>query len=547
MPIRNGTLGMLVAMLVALAGCAGAPATVRPAGPLQPDRAYPRLFAAVQEADLHGDQKTFVDAVPRGDPAVIEAAYLAARDRPGFDLRAFVARHLAMPETVSAVEIGRHDSLRAHIDALWPLLTRDGARPAPHDTLLPLPEPYVVPGGRFREVYYWDSYFTMRGLVRSGESALAQSMLDNFARLVDDWGHIPNGNRSYYLGRSQPPFFSHMVVLLAGEDRAAWRRYLPRLRREHAYWMDGADALAPGAAARRVARLADGSLLNRYWDDFDTPRPEALRHDRETAAAAPSRPPAEVYRELRAGAESGWDYSSRWLGDGRSLHTIRTTRLLPVDLNSLLHHLESSIARGCRLLGDAGCADDYAARAGARASAIERHLWHHDGYYADFDLDRGRARAVPTAAALFPLHAGIASAERARATAAMVRTRLLAPGGLVTTDVASGQQWDAPNVWAPLQWIAVDGLRRLDQGALARAIAANFLGNVQAVFARDRRLVEKYDADGALAGGGGGEYALQDGFGWTNAVVLELFALYPDLETGAQATAAAGRAPGRSL
>jgi len=147
----------------------------------------------------------------------------------------------------------------------------------------------------------------------------------------------------------------------------------------------------------------------------------------------------------------------------------------------------------------------------------------HDATYAS-------ARAQLTAAALFPLHAGIASPERARRTADAVRRQLLRPGGLVTTAIDTGQQWDAPNVWAPLQWIAVDGLRRYGEHALAHDIARGFIGNVQTVFDRERKLVEKYDADGALQGGGGGEYPLQDGFGWSNGVTLALLALYPELE-----------------
>ncbi|RRN79349.1 alpha,alpha-trehalase TreA [Pseudoxanthomonas sp. SGD-10] len=494
-----------------------------------PDQAWPAVFAAVQEARLFADQKYFVDAVPRSDPATIEAAFAQQRGLPGFDLRRFVDGHFVLPDEGAATDIPKRDTLRAHIDALWPLLTRRSPAPRPHDSLLQLPHPYVVPGGRFREVYYWDSYFTMLGLAESGQHALVRQMLDNFAHLIDAWGHVPNGNRSYYLSRSQPPFFSHMVMLQAKLEPAAPVRYLPQLRREHAFWMDGAEGLRPGQAHRRVVRLADGSLLNRYWDDRDSPRPESYVQDRQTAAAS-TRPAGEVYRELRAGAESGWDFSSRWLDDPMRLDTIHVTTRVPVDLNSLLHHLETTIALACGQAGDQACARDYQARAGARAAAIERHLWQADGYYGDLDLRDGQVRARPTAAALFPLHAGIASPERACSTAAMVRAQLLKPGGLVTTTIDSGQQWDAPNVWAPLQWIAVDGLRRYGEDALARDIAAGFLGNVRTLFGREHKLVEKYDADGALQGGGGGEYPLQDGFGWTNGVALALLALYPQLE-----------------
>src|SRR5690606_4869858 len=145
-------------------------------------------------------------------------------------------------------------------------------------------------------------------------------------------GHIPNGNRSYYLSRSQPPFFSLMVDLLAtheGDD--AYRRYLPQLRAEHAFWMQGADGLAPGTAQARAVKLADGSLLNRYWDARAVPRTESWTDDLATAAQAPGRAPSQVYRDLRAGAESGWDFSSRWLADAGALASIHTTEIIPVD------------------------------------------------------------------------------------------------------------------------------------------------------------------------------------------------------------------------
>ncbi len=541
MPFRTARRALFLLPLL-LAACAAQP---RPPGPdalpaatvnagaaaiRTPDQAWPSVFKAVQEAGLFADQKVFVDAVPREAPAEVEAAFARERAEAGFDLRRFVDTRFVLPAQLAASEIAPQPGLRAHIDALWPLLTRRSPAPRPHDSLLPLPHPYVVPGGRFREVYYWDSYFTMRGLAQSGQDALSRNMLDNFAALIDTWGHVPNGNRSYYLSRSQPPFFSHMVALESRHDPALPVRYLRQLRREHAFWMDGEQHLAPGQAHRRVVRLADGSLLNRYWDDRDSPRPESYRQDTHTAALG-ARPAGEVYRELRAGAESGWDYSSRWLDDPMRLDSIHVTTRVPVDLNSLLHHLEATIAAACRQAGEEACARQFDDRATARAAAIERHLWHGaGGYYGDLDLRQGKVRDQLTAAALFPLHAGIASPQRARRTAAAVRDGLLRPGGLVTTAVDSGQQWDAPNVWAPLQWVAVVGLRRYGEQALARQIAGAFVGNVQALFARERKLVEKYDAHGALQGGGGGEYPLQDGFGWSNGVVLALLALYPELE-----------------
>ena len=174
--------------------------------------------------------------------------------------------------------------VREHIDALWKVLERKPEDQRPHSSRLALPHRYVVPGGRFNEIYYWDSYFTMLGLEESGRHELTVSMLDNFAWLIDQFGHVPNGNRSYYLSRSQPPFFAAMVELAAQRDGdATYRKYLPQLRREYQFWMEGETSLAPGAAHRRLVRLRDGTLLNRYWDDRDTPREEAYREDVATA------------------------------------------------------------------------------------------------------------------------------------------------------------------------------------------------------------------------------------------------------------------------
>ena len=151
-------------------------------------------------------------------------------------------------------------SVEAHIDALWPVLTHSPDEPVPGHSRLPLPFRYLVPGGRFQEIYYWDSYFTMLGLEESGRHDLTVDMVRNFAWLIDQYGHVPNGNRSYYLSRSQPPFFALMVELLAAREGAgAYRRFLPQLRREYEFWMDGSDALAPGDAHRRAVRLPDGS------------------------------------------------------------------------------------------------------------------------------------------------------------------------------------------------------------------------------------------------------------------------------------------------
>ena len=510
-------------------------AVVRPAAlaayPAPPSELYPELFSAVQMGQVFKDGKTFADAVPKGSPVAIAALYKRERSRPGFELAGFVQQHFDLPQdNADAYVSDRSQSQQQHIAGLWPHLTRQPAKAGAASSLLPLPQPYVVPGGRFREVYYWDSYFTMLGLLQDGKPQLIRAMADNFASLIDRYGHIPNGNRSYYLSRSQPPFYFKMVGLLSTQDEAgAYARYLPQLRREYAYWMDGAGTLKPGAAHRRVVALADGSLLNRYYDDRAVPRDESYAEDVRLAQQS-KRPAAEIYRDLRAGAESGWDFSSRWLADGKSLATIETTAILPVDLNSLMYGLENAIRLGCERVHDLACSKEFTQRAERRRLAVQKYFWDEvAGHYVDYQWIKQRSTERPGAATLYPLFTGIAEPAQAARVAQWVGKTLLQPSGIVTTMVDSGQQWDAPNGWAPLQWIAVDGLERYGLHAMAHDIARRWMGKVQQVYAASGKLVEKYNVTGGDAEAGGGEYALQDGFGWTNGVAMQLMTLYPEL------------------
>ena len=497
------------------------------APPPSPDILLGPLFNDVQSAKLFADQKTFADAIPNSDPLMILADYRMQKNQASFDLRHFVELNFTLPKENDTYVPPKGQTLRQHIDGLWPVLTRSTVEVEKWDSLLPLPKPYVVPGGRFREVYYWDSYFTMLGLAESGHWDKVEDMVANFAAEIDAWGHIPNGNRTYYLSRSQPPFFSFMVSLLATHDGdQVLKTYQPQLEKEYRYWMAGADALAPGSADKRAVRMADGALLNRYWDDNDTPRPESWLDDVKTAKSNPNRPATEIYRDLRSAAASGWDFSSRWMDNPQQLATIRTTSIVPVDLNALMFHLEKTLARASKASGDSAGATQYDALANARQQAIEKYLWNDkEGWYADYDLKSHKVRNQLTAAALFPLYVNAASRERATKVAAAAESRLLKPGGLTTTTVNSGQQWDAPNGWAPLQWVAVEGLQNYGQQKIAMEVTWRFLTNVQHTYDSKQKLVEKYDVSSTGTGGGGGEYPLQDGFGWTNGVTLKMLDL----------------------
>jgi alpha,alpha-trehalase len=480
-----------------------------------PASLYGALFARVQECGILADGKTFVDAVPRRPAAAILADF-AALDPCDAALRQFLTANFELPAAVDPFVPGpRKRPLRAHIRAMWPALARDAVVPPADSSALAIGHRHVVPGGRFRELYYWDSYFTMLGLMRDGQHDLASDLVDAMTDLIERYGYMPNGTRSYYCGRSQPPVYYLMVALLDDRRSHIAARRLAAMKREYGWWMAGERDLPRGAQASRVARLADDSLLNRYWDPQTTPRDESWREDVATARES-VRDAADVHRDLRAGAESGWDFSSRWLG-GNTLSSIRTTAIAPVDLNALLYGLECAIAAS-----DDADGPSYRTRADRRRVAMSTHLWNADvGYFADYDLEANRVRSQPTAAMLAPLFVGLATEQQARTTAHFTRNALLAPGGLRTTLVDSGEQWDSPNGWAPLQWIAVTGLRHYGHDRLAQEIAERWIATVDATYRDTGLLYEKYDVENATIGRGG-EYVAQIGFGWTNGVTAAL-------------------------
>lgn len=488
---------------------------------------YGPLFHQVQTRRIFEDSKTFVDAVPKRSSSSIMAEYLSRDTLSDAELKQFVLDNFALPDDahakVPSLET-RRASLKRHISSLWPHLTRKPVVPRPGGSELQMAKPFVVPGGRFREIYYWDSYFTMLGLQVDGRDDLVENMIDDFGDLIARYGHVPNGARTYYLSRSQPPFFFAMVGLSKARDEETLRRRLMQMRREHAFWMDGASALKPGEAFRRAVRMPNGEILNRYFDDRATPREESYREDIETAALS-GRPPETVYRDLRAGAESGWDYSSRWLKDGKTLSSIQTTEVIPVDLNSLLFGLERTIADTCTALGESECSATYAHQAKRRARAMDLYLWDQRRQaYLDYQWHLGQRINRLSSATLYPLFVGLSSQLQAKLVAETVNYELLATGGVRTTKLETGQQWDMPNGWAPLQWIAVSGLRRYGDHSLAGVIASRWIKTVEREYCISGRLLEKYDLE-KIQPGGGGEYPTQDGFGWTNGVTQKLLSM----------------------
>ncbi len=485
------------------------------------------LFSAVQLQQVFPDGKTFPDCLPKYPLQVINDKYISQQALPSFSLQAFVQENfLPPPEYNTGYLTDINEPVEKHIEHLWDVLTR---YPAPENSsLIPLPNPYIVPGGRFREIYYWDSYFTMLGLQVSGRVAMMQNMVDNFAYLINNIGHIPNGNRQYYAGRSQPPFYALMVQLLR-EDKgdSVLVNALPSLEKEYAFWMRGNEQLhETNTQVNRLVLLPDGAVLNRYWDEYDTPRPEAYREDIELAHKS-TKAPQTVFRNLRAAAESGWDFSSRWFADGTTFETIHITDIIPVDLNCLLYYLEQTLAEGNRLAGNPTGAAIYTSLAIKRKLAIERYCWNETaGFYVDYDAAANTFKDDITMAGVFPLFFGIACNECAEKVAVALHAKLLKSGGCVTTTKTSGQQWDSPNGWAPLQYMAVKGLEKYNMFQLAAEIAKRWIHLNIKVFKATGKLMEKYNVVDTNLLAGGGEYPSQDGFGWTNGVLLKFIKIF---------------------
>lgn len=480
------------------------------------------LFKDVQQQHIFTDQKTFADAIPLFDTDFIEARYSAEKNTDGFNLKTFVLRHFTIPQYQPGLsETGIRKPIKEYIISLWNSLTR--VNKTARGSLLALPHPYVAPGGRFDELYYWDSYFTMLGLSASNRLDLVESMIENFTFLIHTIGHIPNGTRNYYLTRSQIPFYAAMIKLLQPvKGNIVLGTYLSAMEKEYAFWMSGYDRFAPDERQhRRVVQMDDGSVLNRYWDEEDVPRPEGYAFD-----AAMKKGTAGFYRNIRAACESGWDFSSRWFEDEKSVLTICTTDIIPVDLNCMILLLEKTLLEAYEYTANAIMVQQFKTAISARIQAINKYLWDEEaGVYKDFNFKKQKNTKALTLAMLFPLFIEISTQKQACSVLAFVKERMLNKGGMQTTVIVTSQQWDASNGWAPLQWIGYKSALNYNDKILANAIKENWMYNLEAGYEQTGKLMEKYPVTGKqVALKAGGEYLNQDGFGWTNGVYLNMAA-----------------------
>lgn len=413
-------------------------------------------------------------------------------------------------------------------------------RPLPEDGeleqhgLLYLPHPYVVPGGRFNEMYGWDSYFINVGLLQAGRVDEARLMTENHLYQVRHYGKVLNANRTYYLNRSQPPFLASMVAdvhRLTGDEKwleQAW----PELLSTYEFWTS-------------EPHLVPGTGLSRYYSTGKGPAPEVVEgekdeqgrthYDRIKSAYAKAGDNLGYELELyykngeltdlfyigdRTMRESGFDPSDRF---GR--FNVDVIHYLPVDLNSLLYDYELQMARLAKILGRDG--EVWLERAGQRRVAIAKYLWNEkEGLFFDYNFRTQKQRIYPFATTFFPLWVRAVEPEVAARVSARLDT-FERDGGVVTSTYRSGNQWDEPFGWAPLQMVAVDGLRRYGYHRQADRVACKFLSLILEDFAGSGTIVEKYDvvarSSRVSEGIEFGYDSNEIGFGWTNAVFLKLW------------------------
>uniref|UniRef100_A0ACD5TND7 Uncharacterized protein n=1 Tax=Avena sativa TaxID=4498 RepID=A0ACD5TND7_AVESA len=546
-------------------------------------RALLTLLQRVQSEALRAlgphdfDPKLYVDLplAPGADRAAAEAALASVGTRE--EMEAYVARYFdpagsdllaADPPDFQAeprgflprVGAGEARAWALEVHALWKDLARQVApavavRPDRH-TLLPLPGRVVVPGSRFREVYYWDSYWVVRGLLVSKMYDTAKDIVLNLVYLVEEYGFVLNGARSYYTNRSQPPLLSSMVLELytATGDLDLVRRSFPSLLKEHAFWVSEIHNIA--------IMDNDGCVhnLSRYQAMWNKPRPESATIDEELASKLNSTAAKEkLYHQIASAAETGWDFSSRWMSNPTDMTTLVTTFIIPVDLNTFIFKMERDIAVFAELIGEKATAEVFLQASKARHTAMETILWNSemeqwldywlpiDGNQEVYKWESKSQNRNIFASNFVPLwlnahNSGsgpfLDEAKSVGVMRSLHTSGLVYPAGIATSVSNTGQQWDFPNGWAPLQHLIVEGLMNsgsTEAKKFAEDVATSWVRTNYAAYKSTGAMHEKYDVEACGKSGGGGEYKSQTGFGWSNGVLLsflEEFGWSQDKEIG---------------
>ncbi|KAL5814435.1 hypothetical protein ACOSQ4_025076 [Xanthoceras sorbifolium] len=537
-------------------------------GPVVPTTPLVIFLERVQETALktfggnNFDQKLYVDLSLKSNlSTTVEAFEKLPRGENGSvavpDFQEFIENHFGaagddlvyaepadfVPEPEGFLPKVLNPEVRAwalEVNSLWKNLSRKVSdsvldRPELH-TLLPLPGPVVIPGSRFKEVYYWDSYWIIRGLLASKMYETAKSIVTNLVSLIEIYGYVLNGARAYYTNRSQPPLLSAMVRAIYNRtsDLELVKMALPALLKEHQFWNSGLHKVTIQDGE------ANSHILSRYYAMWNKPRPESSTIDKAHASKLSNDFEKEqFYREVASTAESGCDFSTRWMRNTSDITTLSTTSILPVDLNVFILRMELDIAFLAKVVGDNGTSESFSKASLARKAAINSVFWNEEnGQWLDYWTNNGTtceeshtwqacnqnhnvyaSNYAPLWIDLF--NSDTSLVEKVRQS--LQSSGLVWAAGIATSTIKSGQQWDFPNGWAPLQHMIVEGLVRSgsqEARSLAEDIAVRWIRTNYAAYKETGVMHEKYSVDKCGAFGGGGYYVPQTGFGWSNGVVL---------------------------
>ncbi|XP_075221589.1 trehalase-like [Lycorma delicatula] len=426
------------------------------------------------------------------------------------------------------------------LNALWKLLgikVKSEVRiNANQYSIIYVPNPVIVPGGRFREFYYWDSYWIMRGLLYCQMYRTVKGMLENFITMIQTYGFIPNGGRIYYTMRSQPPLFIPMVksyVDFTG-DKMFVMDNIEFLEKEFHFWM----------LNRTVDVVKNGKtyVLARYCALSSGPRPESYKQDVLTATQGfkTKEEIENLYTEIKSSVETGWDFSSRWfVNNGTNkgnLTSLKASSIIPVDLNAIIYWNANILAEFFSELKMLRKRDKYLKIAESWLVAVTDVLWHDDvGTWLDYDFINKTRRNYYFASNFYPLWTNCYYKNKKDYFVSKILRYLKIinvlnnPGGIPTTNENTGEQWDFPNAWPPLQYILITGLELtedIEARLMAKILVGKWLGSNYLAYNSTDAMFEKYDATVIGGHGGGGEYGIQLGFGWTNGICLELLYKY---------------------
>nr|Q8MMG9.1 RecName: Full=Trehalase; AltName: Full=Alpha,alpha-trehalase; AltName: Full=Alpha,alpha-trehalose glucohydrolase; Flags: Precursor [Pimpla hypochondriaca]CAD31109.1 trehalase [Pimpla hypochondriaca] len=568
-PMAKPSVGLLtlqVLVFCALTGSlasAGSIGHVTPRSDLCDSEVYCQgeLLKTIQLGEVFKDGKTFVDHYQVNDPSVTVANFrkLMAETggKPNKDqLTQYVKENFAQenevidwsppdwqenPEFLQRVQDPVFRKWAKDLNDVWKIISRKVApsvaeHPERH-SIISVDNGFIVPGGRFQEFYYWDSYWVMEGLLLTGMKNTSRGILENFLSMVTRFGFIPNGGRVYYLMRSQPPLLIPMVDLYLTHtgDMQFLRDNIGTLEKELGYFLSQKTV--------DVTKNGKTYKMARYIVSSNGPRPESYREDYELAKNINDEAEKRrFYEDLKAAAESGWDFSSRWYisenGTRGSLSNIATRNIIPVELNAFLQRNARMLAQFHTTLGNPTKAKYYKDIATSYQQAIDDVLWSEsEGVWLDFDLRNSQHRNYFFPTNVAPLYTQSFDSSKAqiygqRAAAYLTRNGILDyMGGTPASLFPTGEQWDLPNAWPPLQSIIVQALRNSNEESaekLAKELAIRWLRANHKGYSQSGQMFEKYDALNPGKFGGGGEYVVQEGFGWTNGVVYEFLNSYPN-------------------